>query len=124
MEIIIAILTGFLTATGIYLMLRRSFTRLLLGVMVLGQAANLLILTAGGLGGGSSPIVRAGAVLPPEGSPDPLPQALILTAIVIGFAMVAFAVVLLKCANHALATDDPDALANTEAGQPFNEPHK
>ena len=114
MEIIIAILTGFLAATGFYLMLRRSFMRLLLGVLVLGQAANLLLLTAGGLGSGVSPIIRAGQVLPPPGHPDPLPQALILTAIVIGFAMVAFAVVLLKRANHQLGTDDLDALENTE----------
>ena len=114
METISAILVGCLTAAGIYLMLRRTFMRLLLGFLLLGQAANLLILTAGGLGPGISPIIRSGATTPPPGHPDPLPQALILTAIVIGFAMVAFAVVLLKLARRELGSADFDSLENTD----------
>jgi multicomponent Na+:H+ antiporter subunit C len=115
MEPIFAILIGFLTAAGFYLMLRRTFMRLLLGFLLLGQAANLLILTAGGLGPGTSPIIRSDATTLPPGHPDPLPQALILTAIVIGFATVAFAVVLLKRANQATGTDDFDALDTTDS---------
>lgn len=115
MEPIFAILIGFLTAAGFYLMLRRSFMRLLLGFLLLGQAANLLILTAGGLGPGTSPIIRPDATTLPPGHADPLPQALILTAIVIGFATVAFAVVLLKRANQATGTDDFDALDTTDS---------
>jgi multicomponent Na+:H+ antiporter subunit C len=115
MEPLFAILIGFLTAAGFYLMLRRTFMRLLLGFLLLGQAANLLILTAGGLGPGTSPIIHPDATTLPPGHPDPLPQALILTAIVIGFATVAFAVVLLKRANQATGTDDFDALDTTDS---------
>lgn len=88
--------------------------RMLLGVLLLGQAANLLILTAGGIGPGIPAIIGKNEMVPPLGHPDPLPQALILTAIVIGFAMVAFALVLLKRARQVLGTADFDALENTE----------
>lgn len=115
MEPILAIFIGFLTATGCYLILRRTFMRLLLGVLLLSQAANLLILTASGLGPGSSPIIAADARSLPPGHADPLPQALVLTAIVIGFATIAFAVVLLKRANEATGTEDLDALDTTDS---------
>lgn len=88
--------------------------RMLLGVLLLGQAANLLILSAGGIGPGIPAIIAKNDAIPPLGHPDPLPQALILTAIVIGFAMVAFALVLLKRARQVLGTADFDALENTE----------
>lgn len=115
MEFLIAIVIGLLTTAGVYLMLRRSFMRLLLGFVLLGQAANLVILTAGGLGPGTSPIIHPHATTLPPGHPDALPQALILTAIVIGFATVAFAMVLLKKASEATGTDDFDALDTTES---------
>jgi multicomponent Na+:H+ antiporter subunit C len=115
METIIIFLTGFLFTCGFYLMLRRNITRLLVGVLFLSQAANLIILVLPGLGSGVSPIIQEGQMVPPPGYPDPLPQALILTAIVIGFGVIAFALVLLKNAYRDLGTDDLDSLKNTDA---------
>lgn len=114
MEIIIILLTGFLFTCGFYLILRRNMTRMLIGVLFLGQAANLAILVMPGLGPGISPIVREGELVPPAGHPDPLPQALILTAIVIGFGVIAFAIVLTKKAFRDLRTDDLDRLKETD----------
>ena len=79
-----AVLVGVLFAVGSYLLMERSLTRIVLGVGVLGNGVNLLIVVAGGPAGGA-PIVGAGG-----SQADPLPQALVLTAIVIGFAMMAF----------------------------------
>jgi multicomponent Na+:H+ antiporter subunit C len=114
METIIILLTGFLFTCGFYLILRRSFTRLLVGILFLSQAANLAILVLPGLGAGVSPIVRDGATTLPPGHPDPLPQALILTAIVIGFGVAAFAIVLVKNAYRELGVDDLDRLNATD----------
>lgn len=78
---------GVLFAAGIYLLLERSLTRVLLGIILVGNGVNLLILAAGGPQG-LAPLYDAG--IPPEDYADPLPQALILTAIVITFAVTAF----------------------------------
>lgn len=115
METIIILLSGFLFTCGFYLILRRSMTRLLIGLLFLSQAANLAILAVPGLGGGVAPIIRDGSTLPPPGHPDPLPQALILTAIVIGFGVIAFAIVLVRRASHSLGTDDLDRLTDTDS---------
>lgn len=81
------IVMGVLFACGIYLLLERSLTRVLLGIILVGNAVNLLILAAGGRGG-TAPLYEAGT--PAGDYADPLPQALILTAIVITFAVTAF----------------------------------
>jgi multicomponent Na+:H+ antiporter subunit C len=114
METIVIVLTGFLFSCGVYLLLRRNSTRVLIGILFISQAANLVLLVAPGLGGGISPIIPARATELPSGHPDPLPQALILTAIVIGFGVVAFAIVLLKNAYQALQTDDLDSFEETD----------
>lgn len=114
METIIILLTGFLFTCGFYLILRRSFTRLLVGILFISQAANLALLVLPGLGPGISPIVQEGATSLPPGHPDPLPQALILTAIVIGFGVIAFAIMLIKNAYRELHTDDLDHLRSTD----------
>ncbi len=114
MEIFLSLVTGFLFACGAYMLLRRSFTRLLIGILFLSQAANLAILTLAGLGDGTSGIVPYGETTLEAGHPDPLPQALVLTAIVIGFGVFAFALILLKRAYHKLNTDDLDALESTD----------
>ena len=115
METIIIILTGVLFTCGFYLILRKNFTRMLIGILFLSQAANLVILVVPGLGTGLSPIVREGATAPPPSAPDPLPQALILTAIVIGFGVIAFAIVLLTRGYHSLKTDNLDSLTETDS---------
>ena len=81
------IVMGVLFAAGIYLLLERSLTRVLLGIILVGNGVNLLILAAGGRSG-LAPLYEEGT--PAEDYADPLPQALILTAIVITFAVTAF----------------------------------
>ncbi|MDN5587552.1 MULTISPECIES: Na(+)/H(+) antiporter subunit C [Brevibacterium] len=84
---IMVLAMGFLFACGIYLMLERSLTRVLLGFILLGNGVNLLIILTAGRG---APPLTDGQNLSTLGMSDPLPQALILTAIVITFAVTAF----------------------------------
>jgi len=78
---------GVFVAVGVYLILERSLTRVMLGLMLLANGANILLLATGGAAG-LAPIYRSGT--PAEDYSDPLPQALILTSIVISFAVTAF----------------------------------
>jgi len=114
MEILLAIMTGILYAAGIYMILRRSLVKLIIGIVVLGNGVNLLIFLMGGLVKGNPPIIAEnGHVL--EGIyADPVPQALILTAIVISFGLQSFAIVLIKRAYKVLQTDDIDKLNKTD----------
>jgi multicomponent Na+:H+ antiporter subunit C len=86
-----ALLIGVLFTVGVYLVLQRSFVKILFGFIVLTNAANLLVLKMSGEPGGRRPPI----VTEPGPHVDPLPQALILTAIVIGFGVTAYLVVLL-----------------------------
>src|SRR5690606_24884814 len=94
MEIILSITVGLLVAIGIWMMLDRGLLRVVLGVVVLGNGVNLAVFTAGRVDG------RAAAFVTEAGAPalaaNPLPQALVLTAIVIGFALFVFALAVLK----------------------------
>jgi multicomponent Na+:H+ antiporter subunit C len=113
-EPILAIVVGGLYSAGFYLMLRRSMVKLLIGLTLLSNAANLLIFTAGGLTRARAPLVPEGQLRPLERFADPLPQALILTAIVIGFGVLAFAMVLAYRAYQTVGTDDLDQLKSTD----------
>ena len=114
MEVLLAIVIGALYAGGLYLMMRRNLVQLIIGLGLLSHGANLLIFTAGGLRQGGAPILAEGekqfSVIPA----DPLPQALILTAIVISFAVTAFALVLFLRTYQTVGTDDVDALKETD----------
>ena len=88
--IVLPLMIGGLYAAGVYLLLDRSLTRVLLGFVLLGNATNLLVLSAGGPAG-LAPIL---GYADPEQFNDPLPQALVLTAIVITFGMTALVVIL------------------------------
>ena len=110
MEVVLAIVIGGLYAAGLYMMMRRSIVKLIIGLVLLGHAANLLIFTVGGLVRARSPLVPEGSAVPSLPVADPLPQAVILTAIVIGFGVVAFTVVLIHRTYEASHTDDLDAL--------------
>lgn len=114
MDIVLAITVGGLYAAGIYMMLRRSVVKLLIGLCLLSHAANLLIFTAGGLVRSRVPVVPDGETQPLTNVADPLPQALILTAIVISFAVLAFAIVLIYRTYETLGTDDLDQLKATD----------
>src|SRR5919112_808238 len=89
--VVLPVLIGGLYAAGVYLLLDRSLTRVLLGFLLLGNATNLLLLSAGGAPG-LAPIF---GYAEPEEMSDPLPQALILTAIVITFGIAAFLLALI-----------------------------
>ncbi len=110
MATVLAIVVGCLYAAGIYMMLRRSLFKLILGLVLLSHGANLLIFTVGGLTRGRPPIAPPSSLVPATSSADPLPQALILTAIVIGFAVLAFSLVLFHKGYETFGSDDPDDL--------------
>jgi multicomponent Na+:H+ antiporter subunit C len=112
-----ALVIGVLYAAGLYMMMRRSIVKIILGLVLLGHAANLLIFTAGGLTRAASPITPEGANAPTGPVADPLPQALILTAIVIGFGVQAFAMVLFKRLFQRTGVDDVDYVRETEVGR-------
>jgi multicomponent Na+:H+ antiporter subunit C len=114
MEILLAFVVGGLYAAGLYLLMRRSIVKLIIGLGLLGHAANLLIFTVGRLTRGRPPLIAPGATLPAEPFGDPLPQALILTAIVIGFGVQAFALVLIKRSYQTVGTDDLDGMKATD----------
>lgn len=114
MELVLAITIGVLYAAAAYLLLRRSIVKLILGIVVLSQAANLLIFTAAGLRPGAVPFVPLDATALPATAADPLPQALILTAIVISFGLLAFTLVLVQRADKAVGTDDLDEMKGTD----------
>jgi multicomponent Na+:H+ antiporter subunit C len=114
MEILLAIIVGLLYASGIYMMMRRSLVKLIIGLILLGNGANLLIFLVGGLVKGNPPIIPEDANKMEGLYADPIPQALILTAIVISFGIQAFAIVLLKRAFAVIKTDDIDKMNTTD----------
>lgn len=114
MESVFAIVVGGLYATGIYLMVRRSIVKTIFGLALLGNGANLLIFTVGRLTAGRPPYIPEGSQVALSPVADPLPQALILTAIVIGFGVQAFALVLIKRVYQTVGSDDIDEMTTTE----------
>lgn len=115
MEILLAIVTGVLYSSGIYLILRRSLVKLIIGLVLLGNGVNLLIFLMGGLTKGSPPIIPESSKHIGEIYADPLPQALVLTAIVISFGLQSFAIILIKRAYKVLKTDDIDTMNETDS---------
>jgi len=115
MEILLAIVTGILYSSGIYLILRRSLVKLIIGLVLLGNGVNLLIFLMGGLTKGNPPIIPESAKHIGELYADPLPQALVLTAIVISFGLQSFAIILIKRAYKVLKTDDIDTMNETDS---------
>jgi multicomponent Na+:H+ antiporter subunit C len=107
-------MVGLLYGCGLYLLLRRSIVKVVVGLILLGNGANLLIFAAGGLLRGRPPLVPPGASTVTAPYADPLPQALILTAIVISFGVLVFVVALVYRTYRALGTDDLDALTGTD----------
>ena len=104
MEHAVAILVGILFASATFLLLSGSIIRLLLGVFVLGNATHLLIFVSGRLSLAAPPLVPEPLKVPAEAIANPLPQALILTAIVISFSLFCFLLVLAYRAYEELHT--------------------
>jgi len=109
MELLLAITAGALYATGVYLMLRRRLAQVILGLSLLSNGSNLLILAAAGVTPGKPPLITATNIAA-EQFADPVPQSLILTAIVIGFGVLAFALVLAHRVQRSAGSDDIDAI--------------
>lgn len=103
MEILIALVIAVLTATGVYLTLRAKTYPVVLGLTLLAYAVNLFLFVMGRLNIDQAAIIQDGA-----GYADPLPQALVLTAIVISFGMTAFVIVLSLKAKSELGNDHVD----------------
>ena len=114
MEIMLSILIGILYAAGVYLLLRRSLVKLILGIIFLSNATNLLIFMSSGLLQGKPAFVTKEGAEAVNGVADPLPQAMVLTAIVIGFGLVAFTLVLKYKYYKKTGTYDLDQIKQTD----------
>ena len=108
MEVLLALASGVLYAAGVYLMLRRRLAQLIIALGLLSNGTHLLIFTAGGLTRSRPPVVPEGAAALEPPYADPVPQALILTAIVIGFGFTAFSLVLAHRVHATIGSDDVD----------------
>lgn len=117
MEVLYIPAFGVMVAVSAYLLMSRNLLRILLGLLVLSNAANLCMFIAGRLQSDQPPIVPDGQLTLAVSS-NPLPQALILTAIVISFALVVYAMVLFQNAHRALGTMDTDAMRAAEPVAP------
>lgn len=118
MELLLASALGIVTACAVYLMLRGRTFSVVLGLSLLGYAINLFIFAMGRLTSGKPPVIDAAASV----YADPIPQALVLTAIVIGFGMTGFIVELALRARNDTKSDhvdgkEPDKESNSESDQ-------
>lgn len=110
MELIMSIIAGILFMAAVYLILSRSLLKIIVGTGLLSHGAHLLILTMGGLGGSSPPVLADGIT----DFVDPLPQALILTAIVISFGVTAFTLVMAYRLHDENKTDNMNLLRGND----------
>lgn len=114
MELFWSLVIGILFSGAMYNILRRSLAKILFGFLLLSHAVNLLIFTAAGFQRGAAPFIK-GESISPQLVTDPLPQALILTAIVIGFAVTAFLIALYLIFYRIEPHDDVDKIIQEEA---------
>ena len=111
--------------SGIYLLLSRHVMRMTFGVMLISAAVNLVIFVAGRLGSQQPPVIEAGETVLQESAANPLPQALVLTAIVIGFSLVAFlAATALRAYRDSGAETTRQLTQAEELGSPFGQQHE
>ena len=108
METLFSIVIGVLVACGVYLVLRARTFPVVLGLTLMSYGVNVLLFASGRLVADSAPLALPEVIV----HPDPLPQALVLTAIVIGFGMTAYAIVLALKANGELHSDHVDGEAD------------
>lgn len=110
----VAATVGVVAGVGLYLTMSRDLLRIVIGLAMLGSAANLFVFAAGRLGSGAPPLVAHGADSIAHAVANPLPQALVLTAIVIGFALACFSVALALALQKLTGEADADALQFAE----------
>ncbi len=114
MEGVLAILSGSLVAGGVYLVLSQNLVRMIFGLIMLSNAVNLAIFTAGRLAHRKPALISTNHVVPETSVANALPQALILTAIVIGFALLVFMFVLFYRSYETLGTVDTRLMPEDE----------
>jgi len=110
MELVLSLAIGVLTGAGVWLVLRRRTFQLLVGLSLVSYAVNLFIFMMGNLAIGREPVLVDGRVPDLAHYADPTPQALVLTAIVINFAMTALLLVVLLASRGVTGTDDVDGV--------------
>ena len=108
MEFVLAIAIGILTGSGVWLMLRPRTFQLVIGLSLLAYAVNLFVFSIGSLAVDQEPILVDGVAPNLSNYTDPVPQALVLTAIVIGFAMTALLLVVSLASRGTTGTDHVD----------------
>jgi multicomponent Na+:H+ antiporter MnhC subunit len=108
MEIVFALAIGVLSGSGVWLLLRPRTFQVVMGLSLLSYAVNLFIFGMGRLAVGKPPIINADNSVDPSLYADPVPQALVLTAIVIGFATTALLLVVLLASRGLTGTDHVD----------------
>lgn len=121
MEILVALMIGVLVAASVYLMLARNVLRFLFGLVLISNAANLMIFVSGRLTPQAPPLIAEGAYAPTGVVANALPQALVLTAIVIGFGLFAFALTLVYRTYQNLGTLNSDEMRLAEPRDPKRE---
>lgn len=111
MEVAVAVLVGVLFGAGLYLVMQGNLLRFVFGLVLLSGAVNVLIFAAGRLTRGAPPIIPADVPAPVGAVANALPQAVVLTAIVIGFGLIVFALVLVLRVFERLGVVETDDLA-------------
>ena len=114
MEVIFSILIAVFFAASLYLLMSRQLIRILIGIVLISNAVNLLIFTAGRITREIPPIIPIDETTTVAGAANPLPQALVLTAIVISFSLFAFMLVLSFRVYQELGSDNVDEIREAE----------
>lgn len=114
MIVVLAIVTGCIFSMGVFMLLRRSMVKLIIGFILLSHAVNMTVFLCGNLKIAGTPIIPEKAEKITRTVSDPLPQALVLTAIVISFGLLAFSIVLIYRVHKSLHTEDLNKIRNTE----------
>lgn len=112
MEILFGLLSGVLMAGGVWLILSRNLLKFLFGLVLISNVANLVIFASGGVTEGKPPLIDKSGVV--EGVANSLPQALVLTAIVIGFGLVSFTLTLALRAWQSIGTTNVEDMSSGE----------
>lgn len=112
---------GILVALSVYLLLGRQLLQWLFGIVILSSTTNLILFVSGRIYSTEPPFIPRGALTPAQAVANPLPQALILTAIVIGFGLLAFALVLVRRVWLVFGTTNSDKIRLAEP--PESSPH-
>lgn len=122
MEIMLSLLCGAMAAASIYLMLSGNLIRFIFGLVIATNAVNLLIFVAGGLSEIRPPLIAENVKVPTTPMANAVPQALILTAIVIGFALLTFIFILFYKTYQSLGTVDAESMRVSEPLDLYQDP--